>query len=268
LQKRNASSPAAKVETKTVEKFVLKDGQLAKLMKLYERIFNEAERHASMIKLFWEQQSEEAKAMLGVLQLVVQGPAPVVPMSRPSLVQKPAAPSRPAQPARPAREVAREVAESNGNLGKCERAILTVLAQEPDGCTSGKLTLLTRYRYSGGFKNSLSTLRQAGYMAGENTGIMRITEDGLAAIGPVEPRPTGADLARYWLEHPSFGKCERAILGALLEHPHGLTAEKLCEITNYQYSGGFKNSLSELRTAGVLVGKNTDVMQASEELFS
>jgi hypothetical protein len=120
----------------------------------------------------------------------------------------------------------------------------------------------------GGFKNSLSTLRQAGLVVGENTGIMRITDAGVIEAGPVEPRPTGAELARYWMAHSSFGKCEQAILGALLDHLKGLTAEKLCEITNYQYSGGFKNSLSTLRTAGVIVGKNTEVMRASEELFS
>jgi hypothetical protein len=169
---------------------------------------------------------------------------------------------------------ARQVSASNGNgnadltLGKCERSILIVLAQNPDGCTSGRLTLLTRYRYSGGFKNSLSALRQAGLMAGENTGTMQITDAGATAIGDVDALPTGDALAQYWLTHQSFGKCERAILEALLTHPKGLTADQLCEATAYQYSGGFKNSLASLRTAGVVVGRNTDVMRASEELFS
>jgi hypothetical protein len=166
------------------------------------------------------------------------------------------------------RDRARPATNGGDPLGKCERAILTVLSQYGDGCTAGKLTLLTRYRYSGGFKNSLSTLRQAEFVVGENTATMAITAAGRAALGYVEPLPTGGDLAQYWLAHRSFGKCEQAILATLLDHPKGLTADQLCERTTYQYSGGFKNALSNLRTAGVLVGKNTDVMRASEELFS
>lgn len=152
------------------------------------------------------------------------------------------------------------------DLGKCERAILQVLSQHPEGCDSGKLTLLTGYRYSGGFKNSLSSLRQAGMIDGGNTEIMTITEAGLAQ-GPFEAMPDGQERIGYWLNHRSFGQCERRILSELIEHRRGLTAEQLCNLTGYQYSGGFKNALSNLRTAGVLVGRNTEVMCASEILF-
>lgn len=151
------------------------------------------------------------------------------------------------------------------DLGKCERAILQVLSQYPSiGCDSRRLTLLTGYRYSGGFKNSLGALRQAGLIEGGNTAVMRITQAGMAA-GPFEPLP--ADMAAYWLSHRSFGACERAILETLLKHPKGLTAADLCAKTGYAYSGGFKNSLGNLRTAGVITGKNTEVMKASDDLF-
>lgn len=153
------------------------------------------------------------------------------------------------------------------SLGKCEKAILRVLVHQSDGCDVGRLTLLSGYRYSGGFRNSLSALRQAGLIAGENGGTIAITGAGAHAIGDVEPLPTGRELGRYWLNHPSFGKAEQAILGALLNHPKGLDADGLCKATGYEYSGGFRNALSALRTAGVLVGKNTEVMRASEELF-
>lgn len=169
----------------------------------------------------------------------------------------------------PRRESARKASgPSDSALGKCERAILRVLACFDDGCVSGKLTLLSGYRYSGGFKNSLATLRVNGYLDGANTGVMRITDAGLDALGSFEPLPQGDDLAQYWLQHQSFGKCERAILAALLDHPRGLDANALCAATDYEYSGGFKNSLANLRTAGVLVGRNTEVMRAHEDLFS
>lgn len=41
---------------------------------------------------------------------------------------------------------------------------------------------------------------------------------------------------------------------------------QLAEGTRYRIQGGFKQSLSRLRTAGVIVGKNSEVMRASEEL--
>ena len=80
--------------------------------------------------------------------------------------------------------------------------------------------------------------------------------------------PIGADLASHWLRHPSFGVCERAILEALLNAKRGLTADELCDKTGYAYSGGFKNALSNLRTAGVLVGRNTERMTAHEDLLT
>jgi hypothetical protein len=156
----------------------------------------------------------------------------------------------------------------SGDLGKCETAILSVLSQFPEGCDSGRLTLLTGYRYSGGFKNSLSALRTQGLIIGGNTEIMRITDEGLAR-GPFPELPQGEALISYWLNHPSLGVCERTILGQLVEvGDRGLTADELCERTDYKYSGGFKNSLSKLRTAGLLVGRNTERMRASDHLFS
>ena len=152
-------------------------------------------------------------------------------------------------------------------LGKAERAVLTVLAQHPDGCDRGKLTLLAGYRYSGGFRNSLSALRSAGYLEGGNEQTMRITAAGRQALGPVDPLPTGADLQAYWLSHPLTGKAERAILQTLFRAPAGLTAAELCQRTGYEFSGGFRNSLSNLRTAGLLEGKNTERMRAAAVLL-
>lgn len=153
-----------------------------------------------------------------------------------------------------------------GNLGKCERAILAVLSQFPEGCTMGKLTLLAGYRESGGFRNSLSALRTQGYIEGGNTGTMRITTEG-EAQGPFPQLPQGDELLRYWLEHPSFGKCERAILGALSDGS-AMTMAELTGATGYEESGGFRNALSALRTAGVLVGRNTETMRLSETILS
>lgn len=157
--------------------------------------------------------------------------------------------------------------EAGGALGKCEMAILRVLAQYPDGCEIGKLALLSGYRVSGGFRNSLAALRSRGAIEGENGSVMRITGAG-EGFGPFDPLPDGEELRQYWLNHSSFGKCERAILVALLgKNPQTIDQiAKSCE-PPYEVSGGFRNALACLRTAGVIVGRNSGEMQPSDELL-
>jgi hypothetical protein len=46
-----------------------------------------------------------------------------------------------------------------------------------------------------------------------------------------------------------------------------MTADQLAEATGYPWNGSFRTRLSELRTAGVIEGRNTDVMKASAELL-
>lgn len=155
---------------------------------------------------------------------------------------------------------------TNGDesLGKCEVAILATLAQHGE-CNIGRLALLSGYRKSGGFKNSISKLRGLGYLDGPNTGVMRITEIG-SRIGTFDALPTGRDLFEYWLNSPRMGVCEREIMKMLDGRRDGSTMEEIAENAGYALSGGFKNSLSRLRTAGVIVGRNTERMRLSEEL--
>lgn len=156
---------------------------------------------------------------------------------------------------------------SSGEVGKCELAILRVLAQYDQGCEIGKLALLSGYRVSGGFRNSLSALRTLGAIEGDNTSIMRITPKG-QGWGPFDALPQSEHLRQYWLTHRSFGKCEQAILRALLEkYPQTIDElAKSCE-PPYEVSGGFRNALSCLRTAGVITGRNTDEMRPCDELL-
>jgi hypothetical protein len=150
------------------------------------------------------------------------------------------------------------------DLSKAAMKVLAVLAQFREGCEVGRLTLLTGYRYSGGFRNTLSELRTGGFLEGDNGGTLRITPHG-DQLGPFPQLPSGAALLDYWLNHPSFGKAAKAILGELAAgEPR--TAEQLSRATGYEYSGGFRNALSELRTAGVLVGSNTGQMRISPEI--
>lgn len=264
------------------EKPVLKDGQLARLEKVYERMLKEADRHLedatrhrdAMLQL-WEQQADEAKALLRVLADIAGSPLPkaeVISINRPQPpnVQREIPETLRAAPPAPRQVTPRQPrANSNGSgsLGKSERAILTVLAQHPDGCEKGKLTLLSGYSWTGTFRTYLSALRTAGYIVGDNSGTMRITDAGLEALGDYTPLPSGPDLAEYWINNPRFNSTERDILRVLLAHPRGLTADKLCDQIGKEWSGTLRTYLSNLRTAGVVVGRNNEAMRANDELL-
>lgn len=165
------------------------------------------------------------------------------------------------------RPAPQRVADHNGTLDKAQTRVLTVLAQNESGCEKNKLALLSGYSYSGGFRNILSSLRTSGYMEGGNDQQMRITDAGLTALGSFEPLPFGTALAEYWLANPRFGTPEQKVLRVLLDNRHGIDAQALAQQSGYEYSGGFRNILSTLRTAGVLVGRNTETLKASDELF-
>lgn len=185
----------------------------------------------------------------------ISAPPPVIQVQRAVLRTAP-----------PAQRTNGHAAATSGSLGGGERRVLAVLAQYGP-CNAGRLALLSGYSYSGGFRNILSGLRTAGYISGGNTETMSITDDGLAQ-GPFDELPTGEALRQHWLSFSQFGIGERKTLQALLDNPDGLDAQQLASAAGYEYSGGFRNILSTLRTAGVLVGRNTDVMRASDELLS
>lgn len=176
------------------------------------------------------------------------------------------------QPASPPVRVAAATPVSTGGqaptLDRAARAILSVLATYGD-CQSGRLTLLAGYRWSGGFRNALGALRAAGYIEGQNVGVMSITPTGRAAIADsLVPLPQGGELIEFWLRHPALGAAERAIFKALVEkHPNGLTSDQLMQATGYAWSGGFRNALGALRTAGLIEGRNTETMRAAAALM-
>lgn len=168
---------------------------------------------------------------------------------------------------RPARAVVASAVTGGPPLSVPQRKILTILAQRSDGCTMDKIALLGGYRIGGGFRNLFSQLRAVGYIEGENSGTMTITDNGRAALGDFEPLPVGAALGRYWLNSSAFGMPEKKILGLLLEHRDGLTMEEVASALDYAIGGGFRNLFSKLRTAGVIIGSNAERMRAHPELF-
>jgi uncharacterized protein len=145
------------------------------------------------------------------------------------------------------------------------RRILLVLARY-GACSKGKLAILARYAVNGGgFNNYLSALRSTGYIEGDDE--LRITDDGLRALGSFDPLPEDADaLFADWMRHPELGKAHREIL-RVLKMSTPLTKEEianLCEPPYEPNGGGFNNALSRLRTLGIIEGKSS--IQLAEQL--
>jgi hypothetical protein len=263
LRRQLKAAPNAKPIEKIVEKPVVTDQQVKRVETVTDRIEAEGKRRLEAAEKLAESGRELLATARDFAAALGKARSPVDLPSRQPIqhVRRPVA-------ATAARTPEKGQASGDGP-DRAGRAILSVLANYPEGCDAGKLTLLTGYRYSGGFKNSLSDLRARGYITGGNTETMKITDEGLAQ-GPFVELPTGREFVDYWLNHRSLDKCAKAILKVLIEHPEGLTADEIREKTDppYEYSGGFKNALSDLRTAGLIIGKNTSTMTASEELLA
>ena len=117
-----------------------------------------------------------------------------------------------------------------------------------------QVALLTRRSHkSGGFRNSLSKLRTAELITGR--GEVTITDAGRSALGTWEPLPRqGPELIHWW--GTELGKAERLVLDYLATQPHrDVPIEEIAEQTGYSAtSGGFRNSLSRLRSLGLAHG--------------
>jgi hypothetical protein len=256
LQHGRGTVTKEKVIEKRVEVSVVRDAQTARIERMLERG-----------RKLWKPLAEQLASLETTLRGVARQSLRSV-NTPPAVRAIATSEKRQLLTPRQARAHAEVIASAqDGRPGRAERAMLTVLAQYPEGCNVGKLALLAGYRAGGGFRNRISTCRTNGWLIGENTGIMRITEAGREVLGEIEPLPApGLDLLTYWLNNRRFGKAERAALQALADHREGLTGPDLAEAAGYAWGGGFRNRISTLRTAGVITGRNNDVLQLAEDL--
>ena len=173
----------------------------------------------------------------------------------------PPQPPRPVPVPRPAAAVPAPQSAPAGSarddlkLGRAHRAILTVLAQFPEGRSKRQVAMLAGYSAKGGgFNNALSALRSSG-LIGRDREYLRPTAEGIAALGDDwEPPPTGAALIEHWLG--LLSRAEAMALRVLLDaYPATLTKAEIAERAGYAADGGgFNNALSRLRTLELIDG--------------
>lgn len=153
----------------------------------------------------------------------------------------------------------------DGKLPKAERSILSVLAQYPEGRTKTQVAIMAHYAVTGGgFQNAVGALRSAGYVFGDRERL-KITENGLVALGAWTPLPTGQELLEHW--HRELPKAERSILAVLAEcYPNTATKEDVAAAAGYEVNGGgFQNAIGKLRTLELIHGRNE--IKASDVFF-
>lgn len=178
---------------------------------------------------------------------------------------KAAAPTVMTEVRKPAPNYARGDASGEQAMPKMDRTILTVLAQYPQGLSTRQLEIHTTHTLSGGSgASALARMRASAWIETGADRLNRITDLGLAALGPYDPLPTGSALRQHWLS--KLGKMEATILSAVCDvYPGGLTTAELAEVTGHVLSGGSgASALAKLRGLGLVEGKP---IVASAELF-
>lgn len=155
------------------------------------------------------------------------------------------------------------------NLRRGERRMLDVLARHTNfRVTRSQLGTLAGFSPRGGtFSTYLGVLKRSGYLT-EASGILQITDGGMAALGIDAPLPptTTEEVLDQWRSALRAG--ERRMLDELVTvYPRALSREELADRAGFEVSGGtFSTYLGVLRRNG-LIEVNGGEVRASETLF-
>lgn len=150
------------------------------------------------------------------------------------------------------------------DLPKGEVAVLTCVAQYPEGASREQISILTGYKRSTRDLYLQQLVRRGAIEA--TGGTMHVTETGLALLGPdFEPLPTGAALVDYWLERLPTG--ERAVFEVLVNARGRVVEREVISQTT-----GYKRStrdlyIQQLQRRKLVVSDRAGV-RAAAELFA
>ena len=150
-----------------------------------------------------------------------------------------------------------------GNSGL--RRIMIALAQRP-GLSARQVGVRAGMSSgSGTFTTYLSRARSSGWIVGDRNR-MELTAEGLQALGPYDPLPTGQELLQHWLRDLGDSGAARILQAAAAAYPRSLTKTELGEASGLSSgSGTFTTYLSRLRTLELIEGRGE--IRASAELF-
>lgn len=272
LKKQLAARPKEQItEEKIVEKIVevpvLKNGQLAKTAKAADR----AEALGQKLMDEGQRFLTEAGELRRVIAPAFAKTASVGAKSAPPAPQRPAV-STPRPPAakpvqqKPPTHIPDPDGSAPPEIGNSGlRRMLVALAQRPQGLSASQIGVRAGLSSgSGTFTTYLSRARSAGWIVGESHHI-RITDDGLAALGDYDPLPTGQALLDYWIAYFGQNGAARMLRVIADAYPRSLTHAEIGEACGLALSGTFTTYLSRLRSLELIEGRSE--VRASAELF-
>lgn len=266
LRRQLDAKPAAKVETRTIEKSVVTDKQVKSVESIVTRLEREGDRRiATADKLI--ETANELKASGADLKTTGREFAAALTRATqpvPLAVTAASVGTRVTMKPMPVSPI-RRPAESDGTLPKGERVVLIALVQYPNGLEREQLTVLTGYKRSSR-DSYIQRLGEKGF-CGVDGGRITATREGIDALGGgFKPLPTGEALQQYWMQRLPEG--ERKILGVLIErHPDAVDRDALIEATGYQRSSR-DSYIQRLKAKELVEIVGRGAVKASRNLFN
>lgn len=265
LERQLAAKPSGKVQTKTVEKPVIKDAQLARIEKLFEqaktingRIEDSGEKLVNLSETIRNAFGEIGKAM----QLTHEQPPPVIYTPREMPAKQIAA--RVARTGVERGNEPRHTDRVNGTrLPEGEALVLRALIQYPNGLRREQLGVLTTYKRS--TRDAyIARLREKGYVDTSGDRVVA-TQGGVDAMPDAEPLPSGDALREFWERKLPSG--EREVLAFLCEqYPNAVERTAIDEATTFKRSTR-DAYISRLAAKELVVDAGRGAVMASSTLF-
>lgn len=277
------TKPTKSIETKIVERSVLKDGQLARAEKILEstdRVLSAAtarvEKTIEDVRGTFggalaraEQSMDELRGAIKLASAPMRSPVPT-PSSIKQLDKNTKAPKPTSAPKTNGMHVADD---ANGHdLKPAHLRLLSAIAWwEAIGVTTpdlgGVAFVAKTSTKSSAFDNNRSRLRAAGYINYPSTGHVELTEAGRAIAPPPTLPPTNEALHDAILGKvtPAHGRMLRALIEA---YPNEMSLEEFAKLAATSVtSSAFDNNRSWLRARGLAEYPRTGFVRATALLF-
>lgn len=271
----NTIPAAAPGKTKIVEKPVLRPGELDRAEKLIDRTNKIVEGASARLDKTiedlrgtfggatarLEQSIDDLKRALVAARPGARDPDPGTSML---------AANAPPKKLRGAKEITADWNKfvgkpGDGDLSKCERTLLVVLAQHPTGVTRKQALTFAGYARSGTTNAAFARLLALTYARSQGTHLIP-TEQGATALGSWEPLPIGDALRARLLNGSSdLSGVEKVLLGAACAAYPNMVARREA-LGTYARSGTTNAAFARLIAMGYL-RKVSGGIVAGEELF-
>jgi uncharacterized protein len=266
LKRQVTAQPKEKISDRVVEKYALKDGQLARAEKLLERIDQLADKYSTFEEDLRVTAKEIRDAIAKTREPLAGRRGELTPRAFPGV-----APAPPRGPGKP-RPAPNGVASSNGDLTPARQKILNGLAfLHGIGVAPADKTQLALIvgvsPTSGGYFNNLGALRSGGLIDYPTGGTVALTEDGQSIASTEGVPSTTRDLHAAIAAKLPPAKW-RIVEELIKVYPHALTKDDLAErIGVSPTSGGYFNNLGSLRSLGLLDYPRPSEVAARPVLF-